>query len=272
MTRRLQVPLLVAAAILAVSLLHVSGILNSVENGIRYVFLPVARAFSAIGFGLGNASRPAQSVTSLQDQIRDLQSRLSSIAVDYVQLQSLQEENRALRNVAKFLTGSAYDHVGARVIAHTTDPHANTILIDRGAIDGVENGMAVVAEDGIFVGKITTITERTATVTLVPDEDSRVAAALPGTQQLIGMVQGEGNGVASLTLIPQAQPLKPNDIIVTAGTEEKIPPNLAIGLVNEVQGKPTDPFKTAMLEPLAQVNRLELVIVLRPVALRPNGS
>ncbi|MFZ2803893.1 MAG: rod shape-determining protein MreC [Patescibacteria group bacterium] len=270
MKRRIQAPLLIAGAILAVVLLHVAGVLQPLENGARMVLLPVAQAFAAVGSAANGGGTSGQTVQGLTKQVQELQSQLSSVSVDYVQLQSLQEENVSLRKVANFLSDTGYDHVGARVIARSTDPQSASVLIDRGSSDGLETGMAVAAEDGVFVGKITSLNERTATVTLVSDGQSRVAASLAGTHQLIGMVQGEGNGVAQLTLVPQSQALKANDIIVTAGTEEKIPDNLAIAMVNDVEGKPTDPFKTATLEPLAQVDQLDLVIVLRPAALRPN--
>lgn len=270
MTRRISISLGIGGVILGIALLHLGGILEPIENGIRAAFLPVARVFATVGFEIGKHSTSGQTREALEERVRELESRLSANSVDYVKLRALEEENRSLRKLAAFLHDSGYDHVGARVIARASRPQTATLLIDRGTVDGLENGMAVVAEDGIFVGKITTITERLATVTLITDSHSRVAAARSGTRQLIGLVQGEDNGVARLTLVPQALPLSRDTIITTAGTEEKIPPNLPIALVNEVEGKPTDPFKTATLEPLAQSLNLDLVIVLRPAALRPN--
>jgi rod shape-determining protein MreC len=186
-----------------------------------------------------------------------------------VKLRALEEENRSLRELASFLKESGYDRVGARVIARSTDPRTASILIDRGAKDGLELGQAVVADEGFFVGKIIALTDRVATVLLASDPESRVAAAKAGERKLIGLVQGEGNGVARLSLVPQTVELKRDDVIVTAGTEEKIPPNLVVALVNEPEGKETDPFKTASLEPVLQAGQLDLVVVLRPTALRP---
>ena len=107
-------------------------------------------------------------------------------------------------------------------------------------------------------------------VSLLADSQSRVAAARSGTPGLIGLVQGEGNGVARLDLVPRSTSLAMNDLIETAGTEEKIPPHLALGLVNHVDGVLTDPFLSASLEPFADVSRISLVAILRPAALRPS--
>lgn len=262
--------MIILGAIFAVALLHVAGLLQPVENGVRWALMPVAQAFAAIGSATNKNGNNGDTVQTLKQKNSELESRLSSVSVDYVELKSLQEENISLRKVANFLNDSGYDHVGARVIARTTDPQLASVLIDRGTEDGIEVGMAVIADDGVFVGKVTSVSQRVATVTMTSDQGSRVAASLGGEHQLLGLVQGEGNGVARLTLVPQGQALKANDIIVTAGTEEKIPANLAIALVNQVDGKPTDPFKTATLEPLTRVDKLDLVIVLRPAALRPH--
>jgi cell shape-determining protein MreC len=129
--------------------------------------------------------------------------------------------------------------------------------------------MAVVVGDGILVGKVTSLKERVSTVMLISDVSSRLAAASLGGSRLFGLVEGSGNQVARLTLVPQSEPLGRDDIIVTAGTEEKIPPHLVIGIVNDVQGTPTDPFKSASIEPLAKRDQLNIVMVLRPSALRP---
>ncbi|MBU1034370.1 hypothetical protein KKD42_01070, partial [Patescibacteria group bacterium] len=63
--------------------------------------------------------------------------------------------------------------------------------------------------------------------------------------------------------------LKRDDVVVTAGTEDKIPANLIVGIINEVEGKATDPFKSASLESLVKPERLSIVMVLLPSVLRP---
>ena len=121
-------------------------------------------------------------------------------------------------------------------------------------------------DEGLLVGKVTSLGERTAVVMFVSDIRSRIAATVSGSERLAGVIEGQGNGVTRFTLIPQAVPLKRDDIVVTAGTEEKIPANIVIGLVNEVRSQPTDPFKTASVEPLAPLDRIELVSLIIPKA------
>ncbi len=269
MKRRAPVTLIVLGLIVAVGFLHLVGVLRPVENDIRWAFEPIASVFGFVGVSIGRQTEPKENISALKTHVRDLEARLSTVSVDYVRLKALEEENHSLKELSSFLKTSGYDHVGARIIARSSDPQTATILIDRGASDGLEVGMAVISGDGIFVGKISSLNQNVSTVLLVSDRRSRIAAARAGDKKLFGIVQGEGNGVARLTLVPQADALAKNDIIITAGTEDKIPKNLAIGMVDDIQGHRTDPFKTATIEPLARPNSLNLVAVLRPDVLRP---
>lgn len=272
MHARTRIGLLVGLAVLGTALLHLTGVLSPIEGVVRAMLLPVARVFSVAGSATGDATRLGPNKKALQDRLTELEARLNTMTVDYVQLKALEEENRSLKALAKFINGSGYDFVPARVIARSGDPQSALVTIDRGSKDGIEIGMAVVVGDGIFVGKVTEIRERIAIVTLVSDERSRVAASSAGGHQLFGVVEGGGNNTARLTLVPLHEPLKKDDVIVTAGTEEKIPPNLSIGLVNEVEEKQTDPFKQASIEPLANADQLDLLLVVRPAALRPENE
>lgn len=269
MQRRYSSSLIVIIVVLSLAVLHGVGALSPIESLLRRALLPPVRAVATAGSGLAGAIYPDPSAAQLKDRVTELEARLDTMTVDYVRLKALEEENVSLKAIAKFISGSGFDYVPARVIARSPDVRSATVTIDRGTADGVEMGMAVVVGDGIFVGKITSVHERIATVTMVSDERSRVAAATAGTSTLLGIVEGKGNNAAHLTLIPRHIPLAVDDSIVTAGTEEKIPANLVIGLVNSVNDRETDPFKEAAIEPLAHVDRLGLLLVVRPSVLRP---
>jgi rod shape-determining protein MreC len=245
-------------------LIALAGFVRPVRDAVSFVVLPVARFTSYIGAGIGRSLGVNQDSKPVTERLQELDARLRSVIVDYVRLRALEEENRSLRAQAKFIGESGFRSVGARVVSRSISYQTAAVTIDRGARDGLEVGQAVVTEEGLFAGKIQTLNERTAVVLLVTDVRSRVAATVSGSDRLAGIVEGQGNGVSKFTLIPQAVSLKRDDVVVTAGTEEKVPSGLAIGLVNDVQSQPTDPFKTASVEPLAPIDRLELVSVIIP--------
>lgn len=270
MTLRSRTALTVLGALLALGILHITGLLSPVENLIRMVLAPIGSGMTSAGTNLSQRFTRDLTAEQCRDHAADLETQLASVSVDYVRLKALEEENEVLSKTLGYLQKQGYDAVMGRVISRSGIPEQSVVMIDRGTKDGLENGMAVIMGDGIFVGKITSIQERTATVTLLSDEQSRVAVSKAGQRKLIGLVEGKGNWTAEATLIPQQETLEPNDMLVTSGTEGKIPPNLVVGLVNKVEGQPTDPFKKAAIELLAPLEYVEVVAVLRPQALRPN--
>jgi len=253
---------LIAGAILALA-----GFVRPIRDGATAVFLPIARVLSPLGSGIARALHVDPDARTAQSTIQDLQQRLAAETVDYVRLRALEEENSLLRAQANFITERGYKTLGARVISRSVDHETAVVMLDRGAHDGAKVGYAVVAEGGILVGKIVDVTEYTAAVMLVSDTRSRVAAALSGIKGVMGVVEGRGDRVTHLTLVPQSAPLEKNQVIVTSGSEESVPANLVVGLVNDVASAATDPFKNAVVEPLAPLDHLEIVSVIIPGSL-----
>ncbi len=257
---------LVAIVALGALVFVLTGMHRPLGNGLRRVLLPAARLFSGIASFVGGPSGSGVDA----ERVTELELRLSSLSVDYVRLRALEEENRSLRAQAKFLATSGYDSVGARVISRDVRNERALLLIDRGQVDNVEVGQAVVTDEGVYVGKIIALSERVSTVELLTDPHSRVAAAFGKDLRLLGVLEGRGSGAAVLTYIPPNEGILRDEIVVTAGTEEKIPANVPVGIVNVVEGKPTDPFLSAAIEPLVALDRVVFVSILRPSALRPS--
>lgn len=248
------------AAVVAVAVLALAGLFRPIGEVSRWGSLPMIRLMS------GWSSTATDTVDS---RIKELEAHVSTLAVDYVRLKALEEENQTLRAQARFLDRSGYDSVGARVIGRDVSGKRALLTIDRGGEDSIEIGQAVITDQGVFIGKISQILDRVATVELVTDPRSRVAASLQADGQLAGVIEGRGNGAGVLTYIPSSESLVADQLIVTAGTEDKVPGNLPIGVVNTVEGKPTDPFMNATIEPIVSLDRVVFVSVLRPTALRP---
>ena len=253
------------AATILIALFALAGLLRPVADFARSVTLPLANYAAKLG-QFFSQTRPADN--SSEARIAELESRQITLAVDYAKLRSLEEENRVLRSQAKFLASSGYDSVGARVISRDLVRGRAYLLIDRGLNDRLEIGQAVVTNDGLFIGKIAALDDEVASVELLTDPNSRVAAAMPGQSGVLGVVEGRGNGAALLRYVPSTANLRRDLVIVTSGSEEKVPGQLPVGLINAVDEQATNPFINASIEPLVHFDQVYLVSVLRPSAKR----
>jgi rod shape-determining protein MreC len=197
-------------------------------------------------------------------QIAELQKERDALIVENAKLRDAANEVENLSALLAFQKRSAVPLVAAQVIAGSTDPDVHTITIDRGMSAGIVVGDAVVANDGIVVGKITTLGAKIATVELLTDAQSRFAAALLGADVMTvhGYTEGgHGTGMV-MRLIPQQMKVIPGDVVITSGLEENIPRGLVLGRVESVRQEPNEPFQDAILSPLANLDTLTSVAVL----------
>jgi rod shape-determining protein MreC len=199
----------------------------------------------------------------------DCQRDLRAVQVDYVHLRALEEENAQLKNLAHVLERKPYTSVGAQVIRREVYGDRALFTIDRGARDGVEMGQAVINDQGFFIGSISRLEKDMAQVQLLMDPQSRIAASLLGKETLVGVLEGRGMGAALLRYIPLTAKVEKGQILVTAGTDEKIPAALPLGAVALVQGKETDPFLEAIIELSFDVAQTQIVSVLIPTRSAP---
>ncbi len=242
-------------------LLLLTGALRPFASAVRWMTRPLiqgsARTAERVRAWSGRSS-------ASEAELRSLEGRVAGFAVDRARLQALEDENRTLQAQARFLQTSKHEGIGARVVSRDLQRGRMHFLLDRGTQDGVEVGQAVITGNGVFVGKILTTNEHDSVLEIFTDPLARTAASPGMRPHLVGMVEGRGNGAALLTYIPPSETLEKDDLLVTAGTEEKVPGNLPLGIINRVNGKSTDPFLTAAIEPLVGLHRLTTVAILRP--------
>lgn len=255
-------------AIVVLAILSLSGLLHPLGDLGRRVTLPIIQKLSAIPRSVASFAEGSDQ-TSRDVRIQNLQRQLAAVVIEKGKMDALQEENQQLRAQAKFLTTSGFASVGARVISRDVRANRALLFIDRGRRDHVEVGQPVVVGEGIFIGKVSALEERVSTIELLTDPNSRVAVSPLDQKRLVGVLEGRGNGATVLTYIPSSEHLTRDQILVTAGTEDKVPQNLPLGIINAVEGKTTDPFLNAAVDPLVSLDRVLLVSVLQPEALRP---
>lgn len=148
--------------------------------------------------------------------------------------------------------------VAARVIAASPATATRTVLIDRGAEDGIEVNMAVLTPRGV-VGKVVAAFPATAQVLLISDQKSGVGVRVVGTE-LAGVVTGTGGATCRLRYIPNEKTLSPGAELITSGQDQLFPAGLPVGRVISV--RPGELFLTIEVEPATSLMSLDHVLVL----------
>lgn len=162
-------------------------------------------------------------VIDLFAPVYNLGSRVStfvgSVWGDYIDLVDVRRENKALRESVKILNGRIMENreaihengrlrqllglkgtvglpsVAAQVIGEDNSPWFKTLVINRGAVDGLAEGMPVVAASGV-VGQLVKVAAGSSRVLLLTDHASGIAAVVQRSRAR-GVVKGQGEGSAA---------------------------------------------------------------------------
>ncbi|MDO8571774.1 MAG: rod shape-determining protein MreC [bacterium] len=244
-------------------ILHVTGILHPIENGIRHGFVIVASPFYALRAGSIQWMHERLFPPSTQ-QKKELEARIRELERKDAEHIMIKQENESLRAQLAFVSEKKLSMMVARAYGFSTDPNRSSILLNKGSSDGVSLNAPVIAEKGILIGKISSVQEYSSSVRLLTDHHSKVVSSiLHGEKQILGILQGQFKISLKMDRVLNNEEIKKGDIVVTAGLEEGVPPGLLIGSVGDITSKQTDLFQTAYVKPAIGYNELRIVSILK---------
>jgi rod shape-determining protein MreC len=269
--RRSWLPLLLIILGLFLLVLHESGYLAPAENALHYVLDPLQRALSSVVEVTGGLFRTVREVRELRSQVGELQAQVDALTVENVRLREYEAEVQQLRALLNFaseypisvpLGADVVERDVGEVVGMESNPYLRYVTINVGAQQGVEVEMPVVSGGGAgLVGRVAQVGPRTAKVQLLTDSGSAVAALLQSSR-VTGLVVGQPDGTLRMEYIPQEESISVGDIVLTSGLGGFMPKGLVIGQVTEVQQMDYALFQAAIVRPVVDFSRLELVLVI----------
>jgi len=238
----------------------------------------VSRVVSPVQFAVQHLSRPAshavdrlESRAALSVENETLAEENAALRNEIVRLREAQIENESLRALLNFKsTVPTFQLLSAEVIGHDPNNLIQSLMIDRGALDGIELGMPVLDAEGL-VGRISQVSAGSSRVMLITDPSSSVSAQIQRSRDT-GVVQGVGGRGLVMHYLPQESLVQPGDMVLTSGLGGNFPRRLVLGQVVEVSHHDAAMFQEAVVTPAVDVGRLEAVMVLLNFAPLETGA
>jgi rod shape-determining protein MreC len=187
-------------------------------------------------------------------RIEDLERRVEELAVDQAELESLREENKAMRRLLSAPLPNYWKLVPVQVVGSNS---FLTIAANKNI--EIKEGMTVVDEAGVLVGRVEKVAGRTAKVMLPVDVNARIPVKLVGARTE-GILVGQG-GTVEVTEVLQEDRLDQGSVVVTSGRDGGYLPGIVVGEVMGVGGEIAEVYKTAKLEPLTDYTKLKVVFL-----------
>ncbi len=172
----------------------------------------------------------------------------------------LESENRQLRTVLGAVIPADRQAVTARAIAAPGSSFSHTMMITHGTDKRIHRGDPVVTADGL-VGYIIEVSKRHSWVLMLSDVNSRIPILL-STSSWPGLAIGQNSDVLSLSFLPLEAEPKENELVLTSGHGEILPPGLPVGRVTKGVGR------EYYIQPVVDLRKVSFVSIL----VRPEGE
>lgn len=263
---------LILFILVIISLIGLMAYTESGKERVPIVGDLLGRIISPIQKGLYSASTYVYDIFAgigerrvMMEEYEGLKIRVVELEGELSRLEELEKQNQRLKGLAKF-TDENKDIVvtGAHVIAKNPGNWFNTITIDRGEKHGVEVNMAVVTHEGL-VGRVIEVADTWSKVRTIVDGKSAVSGIVQRNRDN-GLLKGNNSlgsedGMCRMVYLPEDSNITPGDIILTSGLGEIFPKGLYIGKVEKVLKDKGELYKTAIVKPGVDFQRLEEVLV-----------
>ncbi|MBZ0291691.1 MAG: rod shape-determining protein MreC [Anaerolineae bacterium] len=238
-----------------------TGILAPVEGLVAVPLNAVAGMFTNIALTVTTGVSDLAELQRAQARIAELEESLAQFQSEIVELREIESDYNRLAELLDYTTTATnQEFVAADVIGSDTSELRRTIVINRGARDGLREGMPVVTAEGL-VGRILDVSANASRVLLITDRESNVSARLQSTR-VEGTVQGQLSGNLLMSLIPLGQPITVGDVVITSGLGGNFPADLVIGVVTSSRQFEFELYQEAQVTSLINFDTLEFVLVM----------
>lgn len=153
----------------------------------------------------------------------------------------------------------------ATVIGREAGNYFSVFTINKGSNDGVKEFMAVTM-DGALVGYTYDVTATKSLVRTIIDSEASIAGLISSTRDQ-GTVRGtlgiDGKAMCRMYYLPEDHLPRPGDVVVTSGVGMSFPKGIPIGTVKESTRGMESNKQYIVVEPQADFEHVEYVIVLR---------
>lgn len=229
-------------------------------GNLRLSILSIAKAPLSFIHSLPHQIKELSEYRILRNENEKLKSTIDLLTDQITGLKEASNENVRLRGLLSFKQASPHRMIAAGVVGKSGSAIENSILIDKGTLDGIMPDMPVITPKGL-VGRVAKAGYGVAWVILLTDANFR-ASCLTTRARELGVVQGLSTGRCSMKYLSLDSDVAAGDEVVTAGFGKVFPKGLPVGRIIKVNASSDRFFNSALIEVEADLRHLEEVLVI----------
>lgn len=224
-----------------------SAVIDSVVPSMDWAMIPITKGADMI--------ESARSYARIYEQNQELRRELRQMSAWREAALQLEQENAKLLDLNNVRLDPKLTYVTGVVLADSGSPFRQSVLLNVGARDGIQDGWATT--DGLgLVGRISGVGQNSARVLLLTDPESHVPVTIqPSGQSAI--LSGDSSPTPLVEFVEVSEAVRPGDRVVSSGDGDVFPAGLLVGQVV------LDRDGQIRLRLAADYERLEFLRVLR---------
>ena len=236
-----------------------------VENALAFIIVPSQEFIGGTANWISGRIEFFQSMTEMEEENARLQEEVDELRAEYRRLHLVETENKKLSELFDIdQKYPNYEKTGARIVSKRMDNWYQDFTINKGENHNIRKNMVVLASGGL-VGRIFEAGNNYSKVISVIDSTSSISAKSVRTEDL-GFVRGSlelmSEGLCRMDYIDIDAEIMVGDEIITSHLGRIYPPGLTIGHVVEVRTDINGFTKSAIIEPVVDLRRIESVLVI----------
>ena len=254
------------AATLVMMAFSSNSAVRDFQGALGYALRPIEGAVNSVAKGAASVFASIGEIDRLRSDNASLRRDNDRLTAENLRLQNAAQDNETLTGLLQLQNGFSYKTLAAEVIARESSEFRRVVTIGKGSDDGIVQGDVVIAEGGALAGRVSEVGPNNATIVLITDRSSTVIGKIE-TNGATGEVMGQLGGALTMANIDSTEGIGLGEQVVTAGIQlaggirSPYPKGLLIGQVIDVQRDANSVVQTAFLQPIANVDKLEYVLV-----------
>ena len=227
---------------------------------------PFQRAAAAVSNGVSSLWEKYTNIDAILEENEKLtteNAELRGQMVDYDKLKAENEAYKALTNIQEQHPEMSY--VSSFVIGRDPLDSFYGFTLDKGSLDGVEANDAITSDEGYLLGVVTEVDLTSCKVMTILHPSFNAAGVVSRTREngiINGSCEYAGDGLCTLTNLERSCETHKGDQVITTGLGGVYPPDLLVGIVQEVVPEASGKSSIAVIKPGADPRTVKHVFII----------
>lgn len=205
----------------------------------------------------------AEQLLQASARIKSLESRVADQQLELTKLHQEAGDTQKLRALLGLKQKLNRKTLGADVVAREPDNWFSQVTVDKGFLDGVRTGSAVVTNEGV-VGQIVKAGDHASVVRLLTDPDQKVGVLIARTN-VPGVLSGHKKNPPSIDFVPVGTAVDVGDKVTCLGNGGIFPIGHPVGTVSLVRRDTNGTTLTIEVKPSDSLYDLTHVLIVPPI-------